>query len=229
MTHKAILKMMDFLVLQGAHNINLVTPTHFAPQIAEILREFKSPVPIVYNTSGYEKVETLKLLEGLVDIYLTDFKYSDNAIAKKYSGVSDYFEVTSLAVLEMQRQVGVLTLNDEKIAQRGMIVRHLILPSNVRQSVGVLRWIADNLPPETMVSLMSQYIPNNHTGEYPAIDRKLSRREYKTAVKAAIEFGLQNLYAQSLFSANEQYVPDFKYDLSDKPWVADEAQCDYEI
>lgn len=227
-TPEELLRVMRSMVEMGAHNINLVTPTHYAAQLAEILREFRSPIPIVYNTSGYESVETLKLLDGLVDVYLTDLKYSDNETGKKYSGVPDYFDVATEAILEMQRQVGMLTLNSENLAEKGLMVRHLILPSNVGRSVEALRWISENLPYGTMVSLMSQYVPNGHTKDFPAIDRKLSRREYKIAVKAAIDLHIDNLYVQQLFSASDAYVPQFLFDLRDTQWLVDDVQHDIE-
>ena len=143
---------------QGAHTINLVNPTHFVPFIKEVFSEYKPSVPVVYNTGGYDDVESIRSLQGLIDVYLPDLKYFDSDVSKKYSNAENYFEKASKAVLEMQRQVGKSVIKDG-IMQKGMIIRHLVLPKNTDQSIKILRWIKDNLPIDTYISLMSQYVP----------------------------------------------------------------------
>ena len=146
---------------KGVENINLVTPTSYVPQIIEALKIAKSNglhIPIVYNTNGYEKVETLKMLEGYIDIYLPDFKYSDNDLAKRFSKVDNYFEVTTKALIEMHRQTGKLEFTNEDIMKKGMIIRHLVLPNHILNSRRVLKWINDNMN-DVYVSVMAQYFP----------------------------------------------------------------------
>ena len=180
-SEEQLMRIFDSLVEQGVNNINLVTPTHYAPMLAKTLEKYRSPVPIVYNSSGYESVETLKMLDGLVDIYLPDIKYFDPAPAKKYSGAEDYFNCASKAVLEMQRQVGTLTLGEDGVAKRGLIIRHLVMPGNVSQAIKVFTWVSENLPPDTYISLMRQYVPYGKAKEMPPIDRRLTSREYAIA------------------------------------------------
>jgi putative pyruvate formate lyase activating enzyme len=204
-----LMHIFDSLIEQGAHNINLVNPTHFAPQLKKILEEYKSGVPVVYNTSGYETIETLQSLEGLVDIYLPDMKYYDSEISKKYSAAPDYFEHASRAVLEMRRQVGNLITDAGGIAKQGLIIRHLILPGNVGQTIKLLNWINDNLSPKTAVSLMRQYTPCGKAKDIKPIDRALSTREYKIALKAFKELGFEYGFVQNASSASEEFIPDF--------------------
>ena len=151
-----------------------MTPTHYAPLLAKTLAEYKSPVPVVYNSSGYEKAETLKCLEGLIDIYLPDIKYFDSAPALKYSGAADYFEYASSAVLEMHRQVGTVELDENGIAKKGLIIRHMVLPGNISQAVKVFEWVRNNLPAETYISVMRQYTPFGKAKEMPPVNRSLS-------------------------------------------------------
>ncbi len=208
MSDDDIMRAFDRLIEQGAHNINLVTPTHFSDSIARVLERYKSPVPVVYNCGGYESVDSLKRLEGLVDIYLPDFKYADNELAKTYSKAPDYFERASEAVLEMSRQVGMLALDENGIAKSGLIVRHLVLPGAVSNTKKVLRWVKDNLAQGTVVSLMSQYTPC--VSDLPApLDRRISKYEYEIAVNEMINLGFDNGYIQSRHSAQKDFVPDF--------------------
>lgn len=209
-TEDGLLKLFDSLVGQGVHNLNLVTPTHYTAALVHALERFDSPVPVVWNSSGYESVESLKMLDGLVDIYLPDLKYYDSAVAKKYSGAEDYFEHASAAVLEMHRQVGSLSLDGDGIARRGLLVRHLVLPGNVSQTFKVFGWIADNLPEDTSVSLMRQYVPFGKAKEMPPLDRRLTQREYAMAKKRVLELGFENCYFQKRDSAEEIYIPDFE-------------------
>lgn len=202
-------KIFDDLIQQGARNLNLVTPTHFAPLLAEVLRQYRPVVPVVYNTSGYERVETLKLLEGLVDVYLPDIKYYDSAVSQKYSNAADYFEFASKAVLEMQRQTGTLKLDSGGMAAGGLLVRHLVLPGNVGQTVKILRWLRVNLPPGTAVSLMSQYTPYGEAKSMPPLNRKITGKEYDKAVAVMLELGFENGYIQEIDSSGEEYIPSF--------------------
>ena len=203
-----------FLELQekGAHNINLVSPTPYVPQIIEALelcRE-KLNVPIVYNTGGYERVETLKMLEGYVDVYLPDFKYYDNGLAEKYSSAKNYFESVIAALKEMYRQVGAYQIEDG-IMRRGMIIRHLALPSHRRDSVKVFEWIAENFPKDgILISLMSQYTPFYKSFEHKEISRRISTFEYNFVLDKAVELGL-NGFMQEKSSAKEEYTPDFDF------------------
>lgn len=210
MTDDEVMRTFDRLIEKGAHNLNLVTPTHYADSVARILEKYRSPVPVVYNCGGYESLDTLKMLEGLVDIYLPDFKYADSALAAKYSNAPDYFERAGEAIKEMNRQVGVLKLNDDGIAEWGLIVRHLVLPGAVSNTKKVLRWIKENLPEGTVVSLMSQYTPCAKAAEHPPLDRRISKYEYEIALDAMIDLGFDNGYVQSRRSAQKDFIPDFQ-------------------
>lgn len=208
-SEEQLMRIFDSLVEQGVNNINLVTPTHYAPMLAKTLEKYRSPVPIVYNSSGYESVETLKMLDGLVDIYLPDIKYFDPAPAKKYSGAEDYFNCASKAVLEMQRQVGTLTLGEDGVAKRGLIIRHLVMPGNVSQAIKIFTWVSENLPPDTYISLMRQYVPYGKAKEMPPIDRRLTSREYAIAKQRILALGFENCYFQGKDAAEEIFIPDF--------------------
>lgn len=208
-SEEQLMRIFDSLVEQGVNNINLVTPTHYAPMLAKTLEKYRSPVPIVYNSSGYESVETLKMLDGLVDIYLPDIKYFDPAPAKKYSGAEDYFNCASKAVLEMQRQVGTLTLGEDGFAKRGLIIRHLVMPGNVSQAIKIFTWVSENLPPDTYISLMRQYVPYGKAKEMPPIDRRLTSREYAIAKQRILALGFENCYFQGKDAAEEIFIPDF--------------------
>lgn len=209
MSDDAVIRVFDRLVEQGAHNINLVTPTHFVHRLASLLEKYNSPVPVVYNCGGYESVETLRRLEGLVDIYLPDFKYADNTLASAFSNAPDYFERACEAIAEMNRQVGTLTLDDNGVAVRGLIVRHLVLPGAVSNTKSVLRWIKENLPEGTAVSLMSQYTPCGKAADMPPLDRKISKYEYDIAVNEMLKLGFDDGYIQSRRSARKDFIPDF--------------------
>ncbi len=208
-TVDGLLRVFDSLVNLGVHNLNLVTPSHFAPQIASALEKFNSPVPVVYNTSSYEKNETLKRLEGLIDIYLADIKYYDSAPALKYSGAPDYFEVASKAVLEMYRQAGDLQTGEDGIAQRGIIIRHMVLPGNISQAIKVFGWVYENLSPDTYISVMRQYTPFGKAKEIKPIDRTLSAREYSIVRSRVSALGFNNVFYQEKSSGNEIFIPDF--------------------
>lgn len=198
---------------QGAHNINLVSPTPYVPQIIaaiDMCRE-KLNIPIVYNTGCYEKIDTLKLLKGYIDVYLPDFKYFDNDLGKKYSGADNYLETVTSALKEMYCQTGPCCI-ENGIIRRGTIIRHLALPSHRDDSAMILEWIAENLPRDgVLVSLMSQYTPFYKSAEYKEISRRISTFEYNYVLDKAVSLGLKG-FMQERSSAKEEYTPDF--DLS---------------
>jgi putative pyruvate formate lyase activating enzyme len=192
--------MMLALQKTGCHNINFVTPTHYSPHILLAVDKAASKglkVPLVYNTCGWERVQILKFLDGIVDIYLPDFKYSDGEMASKYSsGAGTYPEVTKKALLEMHRQVGVAKPADNGLMYRGLMIRHLVMPNDVSGTHGVIDWIANNLPKDTYLNIMSQYSPTYKAFDYPEISRRITREEYSDAVNYAKASGLTNLEIQ---------------------------------
>lgn len=201
-TYEDLANIMLYLQKIGCSNINLVTPTHYIPHILLALDYAARQglcLPIVYNTSGYEKVEILKYLEGVIDIYLPDFKYGCREYAGKYSlGAYDYVEVVQSALIEMNRQVGVLKVDDKTgLAQRGLMIRHLVLPNNVSCSDNVIVGIANNLPKETYINIMSQYRPAFKAKNYPEINRRITLKEYNNVVNFAKEAGLTNIKVQT--------------------------------
>lgn len=208
LTSAQLRQIFEHLIDDGVQNINLVTPTHFLPDILPALSP-KLPVPVVYNCGGYERVETLRELEGKVDIYLPDLKYSDNALSKQLSGAADYFEVAKAAILEMVRQTGPYVIEDDEL-KRGVIIRHLVLPGNVGNSLDVLDWIAETFPPHTvLVSLMSQYVPMGAAKEIPPFDRRVTEEEY-AAVESWMELlGLEDGFTQDFSAATSEYIPPF--------------------
>jgi len=190
---------MLWLQEQGCHNLNLVTPTHFVPQILKALgiaiqRGFN--LPIVYNTSGYESMETLRLLDGIVDIYLPDMRYSDNAAAMKYSIAPDYPEINRAAIKEMYRQVGNLVLDEQGIAKQGLIIRHLVLPGNIAGTEGVMKFLAEEISKDVSISLMSQYFPAYRAKEFKEINRRTTTEEYEKAYQIMLKYGLENGWVQ---------------------------------
>ena len=196
------------LIDEGVQNVNLVTPTHFLPDILPAL-EPKLPVPVVYNCGGYESVETLRQLEGKIDVYLPDFKYSDNALAKKLSSAPDYFETASAAILEMYRQVGKPVLEDDEM-KRGVLVRHLVLPGCVDNSLGVLDWVAEHFRSgDILFSLMSQYVPMGRAAEMPPFDRRITELEYDSVLSYMMLLGIEDGYTQDFSSAERGYTPSF--------------------
>ena len=198
---------------RGANNINLVTGFMYVPQIIEALQIAKSKglvIPVVYNSSGYESVETLKLLEGYVDIYLPDLKYAYNDLAKELSDVNDYFEVAQKALKEMKRQVGDKMIFDERgMLQKGMIVRHLVLPNHIQNSKKSLKWIRENLGKAIYVSVMAQYFPCYKAKNDDEIGRKITQKEYDEITEYFQILGLHNGYMQDIEEYEEKYVPQF--------------------
>lgn len=192
----------------GADNINLVSPTQYALQLADTLSKYKPGIPVVYNTGGYDNVESLKALDGLIDIYLTDMKYVSPSVSKKYSRAENYFEVCSKAVLEMRRQQPE-DIFENGLMKKGMIIRHLVLPGNISQGMKMLDWVDENLSNQSIISLMGQYMPCAKAADYPTINRKISKREYDTVILHAEKLGFENVYIQELDSSSQEYIPDF--------------------
>lgn len=205
-----LIKIFENLIEQGANNINLVNPTHYAVQLATLLKKYKPSVPVVYNSSGYESAETLKMLDGLVDIYLPDFKYIRNDKALKYSRADDYPEVAMRALEEMYFQRGKAEFDENGIMKKGMIIRHLILPSNTNSSLKILDFINEKFP-NAYVSLMAQYTPCNDLSAVPELDRKITEREYNKVVDYALNLGMDKIFIQSGESADEKFIPDFDF------------------
>lgn len=198
-TLPGLAEMMLALQKRGAHNINLVTPSHFAPQImAGLLIAFQKGlrIPIVYNCGGYESVDMLRLWDGIIDIYMPDMKYSDPEPSRKYSAAPDYPEVNRAAILEMARQVGPLFQDEEEIAVRGLLIRHLVLPGGAAGTEAVLRFISDRVSPLTRVSLMRQYFPAHRSHEMPPMNRKVTDAEYERAKSHLAAFGLEHGWVQ---------------------------------
>lgn len=186
---------------KGAHNINLVTPTSYVYQIIEALQIAKKEgliVPIVYNTNGYEKLETIDLLKGYIDIYLPDFKYYSEKIAKKYSGVEHYFENATKVIKRMYEQVGKPKFNEEGLIQKGVIIRHLVLPNHILNTKHILKWVKENMPQDVYISVMAQYFPAYQAKEDLLINRKLTKKEYKQVEEYLYSLNLENGYMQEL-------------------------------
>ena len=197
---------------KGAHNINLVTPTMYVYQIIEAIklaRKTGLKIPIIYNSNGYENVETIKMLNGYIDVYLPDLKYYTNELSKKYSNVDNYFEVATNAIKEMYSQVGNAIFDDNGIIQKGVIIRHLVLPNHIQNTKNILKWINENLPKDIYVSVMAQYFPTYKAKNDSLINRKLNKKEYKEILNYLYSLDLQNGYIQELGSHEEEYVPDF--------------------
>lgn len=196
------------LAAQGAHNINFVSPTHYAHVVHELLQRYPQPVPVVWNSGGYDRVETLRELKGLVDIYLPDLKYLDSGTAGRYSAAPDYPRAATAAIREMVAQTGPCVLEDG-LLKRGVIIRHLVLPGQVEQAKAVMDWVAGEFPPGTVLfSLMSQYTPWGRTEQFPEIDRRLRRGEIRAAQAYMQNLGLEG-FIQERTSARREYTPPF--------------------
>ena len=199
------------LQAQGAHNLNLITATHFAPLAREAVLLAKSrglSIPVVWNTSGYESVETLRLLDGVVDVYLPDLRYVDPQSAARYSAAPDYPEAARAAILEMHRQVGNLTFDADGLARRGLLVRLLVLPGDPGGVAESLAWIAEHIGPQAFVSLMGQYYPAHRAAEFPEIDRAVTQAEYDALLAVLEDLGFENGFAQDVGSSKE-FTPEF--------------------
>lgn len=207
-----------FLELQekGAHNINLVTPTHYTPEIIRAIRKAKERglrLPIVYNCSGYEKVETLKMLKGIVNVYLTDFKYMEREAAVRYSKAPDYPEIARAALKEMMNQAGEAKFDENGIMQSGVIVRHLLLPGHVRNARAVVKYVYETYGDQLYLSLMNQYTPLPQVKkEFPELDRRVTEREYQRLISYALEIGVENAFIQDGNTAKESFIPMFDYE-----------------
>ena len=195
---------------QGVHNINLVTADHYVNAVAESLDIYKPSVPVVYNCSGYTSPKTLSILDGLVDIYLPDFKYSDDALAIKYSSAPNYVNTATAAIKEMIFQVGTPVIDDDGMMKKGVIVRHLILPSHTKNSLGVLDIIKRSYDKQVLVSLMCQYVPVNKAHDFPKINRTITRREYDKVKSELYALGLDG-FTQDLTSASTDFIPDWDF------------------
>lgn len=197
------------LVAQGAHNINFVNPTHYAHVVRRLLEEYPQPVPVVWNSGGYDRVEKLRSLEGKVDIYLPDLKYVDGATALRYSAADDYPQTAQAAIREMVRQTGPCQFDEDGILRRGVVIRHLILPGQVGQAKAVMDWVADTFAPGTVrFSLMSQYTPWGDLTACPELDRRLRPGEMRAAQQYMENLGLDG-FIQERTSAREEYTPPF--------------------
>ena len=167
---------------KNAHNINLVTPTMYVYQIIEAIKIARNnglKIPIIYNSNGYENIETIKLLNGYIDVYLPDLKYYTNELSKKYSNVDNYFEIATKAIKEMYNQVGTAKFDENGIIQKGIIIRHLVLPNHIQNTKNILKWISENMPDDIYVSIMAQYFPTYKSKKDNLINRKLSKKEYR--------------------------------------------------
>ncbi|WP_243120199.1 radical SAM protein [Caloramator sp. E03] len=206
-----------FLELQEkkAHNINLVTPTHYTMQIREAIIKAKSlglNIPIIYNSNGYEKIETLKLLEGIIDVYLPDIKYYDEKYSMRYSKAPRYFYYASNALLEMYRQVGSPKFDDNGIIRKGVMIRHLMIPGLLFDSKKIVDWVLKNLPNDIYFNIMSQYTPMHKAQYYPEINKKINKKHYEAIIEYAMSIGLKNGYFQDYDSSTKEYVPNFDFE-----------------
>ena len=199
----------------GVANINLVTPTSYVPQIIEAIKIANKNglnIPIVYNTNSYEKIETLKMLEGYIDVYLPDLKYADDKLGKKYSNINHYFEIATKAIQEMRRQVGPAIFDSNGMMKRGVIIRHLVLPNYIENSKKVLKWLKENIHPEDYISVMAQYFPTYLAKQDKFMNRKLTTEEWEEIENYIEELDFKNGFVQELGEHEEEYVP--KWDVT---------------
>ena len=200
---------------KDVENINLVTPTSYTVQIIEAIKIAKSNglhIPIIYNTNGYENIETIKKLEGYIDVYLPDLKYYYNKIGKRYSKIDNYFEITTKAILEMYNQVGKTLLDERGIIKKGLMIRHLVLPNNIENSKKILKWIKENINNDVYINVMAQYFPTYKAKEDEKLNRKLTQNEFKEIENFVYELDIKNGYMQELGEHEEEYVP--KWDVN---------------
>lgn len=205
---KRLCEIFDELIEQGAHNLNLVNPTHYSERLARVLRDYRSPVPVVWNSSGYESVTTLQQLEGLVDVWLPDFKFSRADRAAAYAGAADYPARALDAIAEMKRQQP-FNVFDGGLLRRGVMIRHLILPKNTNSALEILRLIAERFGTQTLVSLMAQYTPCGALDRFPELQRRITAREYEKVLAELEALGFQNAYVQEREAADESFIPPF--------------------
>ena len=210
-SNKRLKEIMLELQAKGAHNINLVTPTHYAPQIVSVLHKIKGnelKIPVVYNTSSYENVGTIMMMRNLVDIYLADLRYFDDSLAKNYSDCNNYFETATYAIDEMARQVGTPIFNDAGILQKGLVVRVLIIPGHLDDAKKIIEYLYKTYQDDIFISIMNQYTPIN-TCIYSNLNRKLTQDEYDEVIKYALELGVKNAFIQEEETASESFIPPF--------------------
>jgi len=194
----------------GVHNINLVTPTHFTNKIIEALKIAKPKIPVVWNSSAYENVETLKALEGVIQVYMPDLKYTSADAASRYSGAADYPSIAKSAIVEMYRQTGKFEVDDEGLLKSGVLIRHLILPNRIDDAFDVIDWIAESFPKKALLfSLMSQFVSLADKAKFPELDRSLSREEFDRAQSYLTLSSIENGYSQELSSATDELIPSF--------------------
>lgn len=197
---------------RNVNNINLVTPTMYVYQIIEaikIARKNGLKIPIIYNSNGYENIDTIKALEGYIDVYLPDLKYYSNEISVKYSDAPNYFDIATKAIKEMYKQVGKIKLDENGLIKKGVIIRHLILPNHIQNTKNILGWINDNFKNDVLVSVMAQYFPTYKAKQEKLLNRKISIKEYKEVESYMYLIGLENGYMQDLGKHEEEYVPKF--------------------
>jgi putative pyruvate formate lyase activating enzyme len=213
-TIERLAEIMLELQNSNANNINLVTPTPYIKQIADAIkqaREMGLKLPVIYNSSGYESVEALKTLEGLIDVYLPDIKYFDNKYGVKYSNTFEYFNFASKAVLEMLRQVGVPQFENGLI-KKGLMIRHMMLPGLLFDTKKIIDWVIENLPEEVYLNIMCQYTPMGNAANYPEINKKLNKKHYEAVIDYAVENGIVNGFFQDFDSASTEYTPEFDFE-----------------
>lgn len=214
-SRSCLVKIFLRLQSEGAANINLVTAGHFVPQLAQALaeaREWGLRIPVVYNTGGYEKPETLQLLKGLVDVYLPDFKYMDSELSGRYSGAPDYSRWAKAALAEMVRQQGKCEFDEAGYLKKGVLVRHLILPGHTKDSMAVLKYLHDTYGDEIYISIMNQYTPLKQIEKYPELNRRITRREYEKVLDYALSLGISQAYMQEGETARESFIPAFDFE-----------------
>ena len=210
-SNKKLGEIMLELQEKGAHNINLVTPTHYVPNIASVLRKIKKKeltIPVVYNTSSYESIGTIMMMRDLVDIYLADLRYFDDQLGVNYSGCQNYFENATMAIDEMYRQVGSPEFDENGLMKKGLIVRVLILPGHLEDSKKIIRYLYNTYHDDIFISIMNQYTPVNPC-IYNNLNRKLTEEEYDDVIKYALELGVRNAFVQEEGTAEESFIPDF--------------------
>lgn len=210
-SNKRLGEIMLELQERGAHNINLVTPTHYVPQIASILHKIKDKglkIPVVYNTSSYENVGTIMMMNGLIDIYLADLKYYDDSLSESYSHCKNYFEIATMAIDEMYRQVGKFVLDENGMMKKGLIVRVLVLPGHVEDSKKIIEYVYKTYGDDVLISIMSQYTPVNHC-IYNNLNRKLAKEEYDEIIDYALDLGITKAFMQEGEAAEESFIPNF--------------------
>ena len=202
--------------LRGADNINLVSPTSYAVQIIEAIKIAKNKglhLPIIYNTNGYENLETIKMLNGYIDVYLPDLKYAEEDLARKYSKIENYFNIATSAIKEMYNQVGTNEYDENGIIKKGIIIRHLILPNHTENTKKVLKWVSENMPRDITISIMAQYFPTYKAKNIKDINRKITKYEYKKIENYLYSLDLQNGYIQEIGKNEEEYVPKWKINV----------------